>query len=117
MAVRWHFVEEYLADATRWSWRVLEMDGTIERQSQSFPTYGEAVIEAIRHGFQPRQDHWVVATRHAISHFRPGKPPLTVPCGEGSPADLERHRRSRARVRLQHPPALEIPALSPRRRG
>jgi hypothetical protein len=121
MAIRWHFVEQYLGDDTRWSWRVLEADGTIEHQSQSFRTYGEAVNEAIRHGFQPRQQHWIVATRHAITHFRPGKPPLTVTVAESHslqavPKPHTQQPDSRARPKRSRNPH-PVFVITPRKRG
>jgi hypothetical protein len=79
MSIRWQFVEGYEGDSSFWSWRVVNMDGSIESQSPPFSTYGLAVGDAIKNGFQPRQQHWLVGTRHTITHFRPGKPPLTVP--------------------------------------
>jgi hypothetical protein len=124
MAVRWHFVEGYEGDFTYWSWRVLNPDGTVESQSQSFSTYGAAVNEAIRNGFQPRQQHWIVATRHAITNFRPGKPPLTVPVvGEWLQATPTPNTRrtntprtdSRARPRRSEDPDA-LPSFRPRGR-
>jgi len=79
MTIRWQFVEGYEGDTTHWSWRVVKADGTIESQSEQFSTYGHAVSEAIKNGFQPRQQHWIVATRHTVTHFRPGQAPMTVP--------------------------------------
>lgn len=86
MSIRWHFVEGYEGEATFWSWRTINGDGTIETQSASFSTYGQAVSEAIRNGFQPRLQHWVVATRHTVTHFRPGQQPLTVPVSDAEAA-------------------------------
>ena len=86
MSIRWHFVEGYEGEATYWSWRTVNGDGTIETQSASFSTYGQAVSEAIKNGFQPRLQHWVVATRHTVTHFRPGQAPLTVPVSDTEPA-------------------------------
>jgi hypothetical protein len=85
MSTRWQFVEGYEGNATHWSWRTVKGDGTIESQSQPFSTYGQAVSEAIKNGFQPRLQHWVVATRHTITHFRPGQAPMTVPVSDKDP--------------------------------
>ena len=89
MTIRWQFVEGYEGNTTHWSWRAVRGDGTIESQSEQFSTYGQAVSEAIKNGFQPRQQHWVVATRHTVTHFRPGQAPMTVPVAdkESRPAD------------------------------
>lgn len=78
-SIRWQFVEGYEAESSHWSWRIVNVDGSMDSQSPPFGTYGLAVSDAIRSGFQPRQQHWVVATRHTVTHFRPGQPPLTVP--------------------------------------
>src|SRR5688572_17428804 len=85
MSIRWQFVEGYEGNATYWSWRTVKGDGSIESQSESFSTYGQAVSEAIKNGFQPRLQHWVVATRHTITHFRPGQAPMTVPISDKDP--------------------------------
>ena len=89
MSIRWQFVESYEENTTHWSWRTVRGDGTIESQSEQFSTYGQAVSEAIKKGFQPRQQHWLVATRHTVTHFRPGQGPITVPATdkESRPAD------------------------------
>lgn len=79
MTIRWQFVEQYEGDSSSWSWRTVNVDGTLEHHSPPFSTYGLAVSDAIKKGFQPRQHHWLVTTRHTITHFSPGKPPLTVP--------------------------------------
>jgi hypothetical protein len=81
MPIRWHFLESYEGEsvAARWVWRVMRVDGTIESHSRHFPTYGMAVIDAIKSGFQPRRQPWLVATRNTITHYRPGQPPMTVP--------------------------------------
>ena len=79
MAVRWQFIEDREGDGPFWTWRVLLVDGTIENQSQRFKTYGAAVGDAIRNGFKPSQQHWIVVTQRTATHFRPGEPHVVVP--------------------------------------
>jgi hypothetical protein len=75
----WHFVETQEAENAQWAWTITRVDGSIESQSPPFGTYGMAVIDAIKKGFQPRREPWVVATQYTITHYRPGRPPLTEP--------------------------------------
>ena len=96
MPIRWHFVEGYEGDSSHWSWRTVNVDGTLESHSPPFKTYGIAVSDAIKNGFQPRQQHWVVSTRHTITHFRPGKPPLTVPVSDTASSILAKTKQKQA---------------------
>jgi hypothetical protein len=80
------FVEGYDYESTYWSWRSMYPDGTIEYQSPSFATYGLAVDAAIKRGFRPREQHWVVVTRHTLVHFRPGEPSVTLPIADLEPS-------------------------------
>jgi hypothetical protein len=91
MATRWHFVESDAGDSPQWAWRIVRADGTIDSQSHPFKTYGMAVIDAIKKGFQPRREPWIVATRHTITHYHPGRPPMTVPVTDeaSTPAALK----------------------------
>lgn len=89
MAVRWQFIEDREADRACWTWCVLLLDGTIERQSQRFNTYGAAVGDAIRHGFRPSQHHWIVVTRYTATHF----PPSGQEAGRTDPARPSPGRR------------------------
>jgi hypothetical protein len=116
MSIRWHFVEGYEGDATYWSWRTVSGDGTIETQSASFSTYGQAVSEAIRNGFQPRLQHWVVATRHTVTHFRPGQTPLTVPVSDAEPAPSARKGKEQAKPDGTSGDGQSAPASSRHRR-
>jgi hypothetical protein len=114
MIIRWQFVESYEIDSTSWSWRMMAVDGTIEHQSPPFKNYGLAVGDAIKRGFQPSHQHWLVATRHTITHFRPGQPALAVPVGERdallaertdtAPKSRKRVLPSRAELRIVRKP-------------
>jgi hypothetical protein len=53
MATRWWFKECTKSHPTRWMWKKLAVDGSIEQQSAEFKSYGEAVNDAIRQGFRP----------------------------------------------------------------
>ena len=86
MSNTWHFIESYEGADAKWVWRSTRADGTIETQSPPFNTYGTAVIDAIGKGFQPRREIWIVTTQHTVTHYRPGKLPLTVPFTESPPA-------------------------------
>jgi hypothetical protein len=103
MPIRWQFVEGYEGNTTHWSWRTVRGDGTIESQSEQFSTYGQAVSEAIKNGFQPRQQHWVVATRHTVPHFRPGQAPMTIPVTDKDAAGADIPPRPDSSLDDSHP--------------
>ena len=79
MAIRWQFIEDNEHDVTYWTWRNVGVDEAIEAQSNRFANYGTAMGDAIRHGFRPREQHWIVVTPKTITHFRPGERPVTIP--------------------------------------
>ena len=112
MGMQWQFVEGYDYEGTYWSWRSMCPDSTIEYQSPSFATYGLAVDAAIKRGFRPREQHWVVVTRHSLVHFRPGEPALTIPTADTEPSAPTRTAGAGLRVRRRDP-AKVGPALIP----
>jgi hypothetical protein len=77
MGKRWILTKR--PDPSRWTWRLLNVDGSIEQQSGEFEDYGAAVHDAILRGFNPRQDHWVIETKHTVVHYAYGKSNVTVP--------------------------------------
>jgi hypothetical protein len=103
MSTQWQFVESYDYERTYWSWRSMYPDGTIEFQSPSFGTYGLAVDAAIKRGFRPREQHWVVVTRHSLVHFRPGEPSVTVPIADPEPSLRTRTAGTNRRVARRGP--------------
>ena len=63
-----------------YSWRCIGLGDVIIDSSQPFNTYGAALADAIRHGFNPEIHHWVNVDRHFTFHFGPGKTkPVIVP--------------------------------------
>jgi hypothetical protein len=69
----WWFTESAKARPTRWRWRLLADDGSIEQESREFESYGEAVRDAIVSGFRPTDDHWVIESTHLVTHYAHGK--------------------------------------------
>jgi hypothetical protein len=76
MVKHWRFVEHALPG--RWTWRLVELDKTIEKKSAEFRSYGDAVGDAIRHGFRPSEDDWVVESLHAVARFSKQRSPLVM---------------------------------------
>src|SRR5262245_46052175 len=74
--VSWSF--NYDVHEGRWTWRQLSIDGSIAHISSAFSDYGAAVVDAIKHGFRPREHHWVVMNRTGITHFHPGNAPVSI---------------------------------------
>jgi len=58
----WQFMEAKDGGPAIWTWRVLGASGNLEATSEPHRNYGTAVTDAIRHGFLPSSDHWVVIT-------------------------------------------------------
>src|SRR5262245_38451701 len=85
MKKRWWFTEYRRQDPVRWSWRLLHGDGTIDQQSNEFDSYGEAVRDAIVHGFQPARDHWAIETTLTVTHFERGTESIVVLKGDREP--------------------------------
>ncbi len=75
--VNWAFI---LHDENQWIWRQLRIDGSIELHSSSqFPGFGVAVVDAIKHGFSPKEQHWVMTNKTGTTHFHPGNKPIFIP--------------------------------------
>jgi hypothetical protein len=67
----WQFMEVTDGGPGVWTWRVLGPAGNFEDVSEPHRNYGAAVTDAIRHGFLPSNDHWVVITSAGVTHFEP----------------------------------------------
>ena len=77
MARRWEF-KRRKDQPMLWTWSLLGADGYVERQSGDFEHYGVALQDAIRNGFRPTEDHWVVDAAHEVTHHEHGQKPLVV---------------------------------------
>ena len=99
MAVRWLFKQHQ----TVWLWRALNVDGTIERQSEEFSDFGRAVHDAIRKGFSPSDNHWIVETRHDVTHYESGKPVVSVPKRDRAYPDRRKVSRAGAEAKASKP--------------
>ena len=69
----WWFTEDGKTGQARWEWRLLRDDGTGERESREFASYGEAVRDAIVHGFRPTEDHWAIESTHLVTRYENGQ--------------------------------------------
>ena len=56
------------------------MRADLEAEPASGPQadFGKAVAEALRLGFDPERDVWVVEHRHWATHYAPGARPVTI---------------------------------------
>jgi hypothetical protein len=79
MSKRWLFIEHTQHSRTRWTWRLLRIEGSIEQHSAEFESYGAAVRDALINGFSPAEDHWIIESRHAVVHYEHGQHSLVVP--------------------------------------
>jgi hypothetical protein len=89
MHIHWKFIEHYEHDSIHWAWHLLRVNDTIEKQSPQFTSYGAAVDDAIRCGFRPVEQHFVLVTPRTVTHFRPGDRPVTVPIAPEAGTDDE----------------------------
>src|SRR5262245_15903205 len=95
MARRWCFHEGRTSRPNKWTWRILRVDGTIERISeQDFKEYGAVVLDAIRNGFRPKQDHWIIESTSSVVHFRHGEQSVVVSKVESPGVGMRRIRQS-----------------------
>jgi hypothetical protein len=73
----WQFIEHALPSG-RWTWRLVKLDNTIEKTSAEFRSYGDVVGDAIRHGFRPSEDDWVVESLHTVARFSRQRSPVVT---------------------------------------
>ena len=95
MAIHWKFIEDNEHDAAHWAWHCMRVNDTIEKQSPPFTSYGAAVNDAIRCGFRPVEQHFVLVTPCTVTHFRPGNRPVTMPLALKAGTDREALQRLR----------------------
>jgi hypothetical protein len=67
----WQFMEATDASGGMWTWRLIGSAGGVESTSAPLPSYGVTVTDAIRHGFQPSTDKWVVVAAAGVTRFEP----------------------------------------------
>ena len=108
MPAKWVFLE---GPRNEWTWRTITPDGGIDRVSRAFSTYGTAVLDAIKQGFRPRGEHWMVVSLTGTTHFTPNAPPAdghsTGPSGRRNPPDWKRIREAAAK-REPTPPQEDV---------
>ena len=103
MPQKWIFTEAPGEEG--WSWRTTSPDEgiDIDRDLQGFPDYGAMVHDALKHGFRPALEHWVIVSAHGTTHFEPGVPPTHAPAaalpGTRKPPDFDRRRQ----LEVEHP--------------
>jgi hypothetical protein len=84
--IRWHFTRE---SGDRWQWQRITPDGSVENASDPQNGIGPAMSHAVRHGFNPSRDHWIISDNVSTTHYRPG----AAPTNHCAPRH-ERHRNA-----------------------
>jgi hypothetical protein len=84
MPTRWWFKESIAVYPSRWTWRTLNVDGSVDQQSAEFGSYGAAVQDALTHGFHPSDDDWAIESARLTSHFASQKRVVLSKNGQGS---------------------------------
>jgi hypothetical protein len=75
--LNWAFIGH--AKKNQWTWRQLSIDGSIAHISSPLSDFGAAISDAIKHGFRPKEHHWVVTNKTGTTHFHPRSTPLSTP--------------------------------------
>src|SRR6185503_3685803 len=75
--IRWELVL-HENGARTWSWRRIDAGGAIEQCSEGYADFGQAVADAVNHGFRPKECHWLIKSATWTHHFAPGGAPVTV---------------------------------------
>jgi hypothetical protein len=71
-ATLWQFVMKKTGSGESWTWRRTAADGSVEAASTgTHGNYGDVVYDAIRHGFHPKQEQWIVTDGAFSSHYFP----------------------------------------------
>lgn len=79
----WQFMEVTDGGGERtWTWRAVGTSTGIETAAHPHPNYGAAVMDAIKHGFLPSIDRWVVTTAAGVTRFEPTGSDTAAPAGE-----------------------------------
>ena len=105
--IRWVFTERQNGKSPYWTWARLHLDGNIDTQSDKFPSYGEAMHDAIcRGGFQPRSESWSVTAASGISSYF-----NTEPSVQNGPQSIDTNPRTD-----QPPPRAQSPPGNPSKR-
>jgi hypothetical protein len=67
----WVFTKHREGSGESWQWRELLADGTIVRCSEDLDDYGKTVHDAIRHGFDPQREYWLIKAGELTTYYRP----------------------------------------------
>jgi hypothetical protein len=81
MQTRYWKVISHAGGAAGYSWRCVDVGRLTVEISTLFASYGDAMLDAIRHGFGPSTDCWTRITENYTTHFAPGKAPVIVAAG------------------------------------
>ena len=86
-ATLWQFMMEKTGSAESWTWQRTGPDGTVQaRSTASHANYGDVVYDAIRHGFHPKQQPWIVTDGGFTSHYFPdGRQPQVTASNRAAP--------------------------------
>jgi hypothetical protein len=72
---RWRFV---LHTNDSWSWQLLNSEGEVARVSEVCQDLGKLIVDAMKYGFNPNTDVWVVINKSVITRYAPGAEPEIV---------------------------------------
>src|SRR5262245_33567961 len=73
---RWRFIRHHEGGARNWIWQRFGPDGRLEKTSDPHAKYGTAMLDAIRHGFRPKEHLSSIDLKLGSMHFPPGRCPV-----------------------------------------
>jgi hypothetical protein len=73
---RWRFIQHRQGGKLMWLWQRFGADGRLEETSEPQKKYGEALLDAIKHGFRPKTDSSSVDLMLGSMHFPSGRSPV-----------------------------------------
>ena len=97
---RWRFTIHHQSRGRTWLWQRFAADGRLEKTSEPHPSYGKAVLDAMNHGFKPKDDASSVDLTHGVMHFPPGRQPYY---DDGSHREVGKETRKRSRNKNEVP--------------
>jgi len=81
---RWAFVRHGTGNSSKWLWQRFGPDGRLEKTSDRFGSYGQALRDALNCGFRPDADDYSADLLHGRIHYPPGRDPEFVESSNGA---------------------------------
>ena len=67
--MNWHFEQD--RQTGQWTWRHELRNGSVEHMSTPYPEFTEALLDAMRFGFNPAEHSYTAGNGQHVTHFPP----------------------------------------------